>query len=211
MDADRPVCPGVVSPEVFSAKPRKDHAMLRTGQGASRNRCATAASSISAARRSTTSPAIRPSATPPQTVAAHLRHEGRSGQPRRHDLRGGRRPPLDLFPARRKTRDDLQRRMVGHRSDRRSHLRHVRPLARSRRVLRHRHGDEARRADRAARPRRQSAATTTTTSATTISTWSMPWCRRRPRAIRNSTRSRTSRCRPCAWCARTTTASSFPA
>ena len=31
----------------------------------------------------TTHPAFRGAA---QTVAAHLRHEGRSGQPRRHDL-----------------------------------------------------------------------------------------------------------------------------
>ena len=42
--------------------------------------------------------------------------------------------------------------------DRRSHLRHVRPLARPRRVVRHRHGDEARRAAGAVRACRQSPA-----------------------------------------------------
>ena len=127
-----------------------------------------------------------------------------------HDLRGGRRPPLDLFPA----AQDPRRPAAAHGRpphDRRLHLRHVRPLARSRRLVRHRHGDEARRAAQAARLRRQPGRTITATSATTTSTWSTRWCRRRPRAIRNSITSRTSRCRRCAWCARTTTASSSPA
>ena len=85
----------------------------------------------------------------------HLRPEGRSGQPRHDDLRGGRRAALDLFPA----REDARRSAAPHgrpSQDRRLHLRHVRPLARPRRVVRHRHGDEARCADRAVRPRRQS-------------------------------------------------------
>ena len=60
---------------------------------------------------------------------------------------GGRHSIYFLRP---QTRDDLQRRMVGHRQIADAHLRHVRPLARSRRLVRHRHGDEARRAAGAA-------------------------------------------------------------
>ena len=45
----------------------------------------------------------------------HLRHEGRSGQSRRHDLRGGRRPPLDLFPASRRPATTCSGASIGHR------------------------------------------------------------------------------------------------
>ena len=47
---------------------------------------------------------------------------------------------------------------------------------------------------------------TIATFATTIFTRSMRWCRRRPRAIRNSIIGRTCRYQRCAWCAKTTTA-----
>ena len=92
---------------------------------------------------------------------------------------------------------------------RRSHLRHVRPLARSRRVVRHRHGDEARRAARAARLRRQ--------PAELLPAHPRQRHLRRLRGGAAAGRAqsgvlparRTSRCRRCAWCARTTTASSI--
>ena len=170
------------------------------------NRCATAASSMSAASGSTTSPPIRRSATPPRTVAAiyDMKADPANRDTMTYEEDGGRHSIYFLRP---KTRDDLQRRMDGAPQDRRPDLRHVRPLARPRRVVRHRHGDEAGRAAGAARLRRQPARTTIATSATTTPTWSTRWCRRRPRAIRNSIRSRTSRCRRCASCARTTTAS----
>ena len=44
-----------------------------------------------------------------------LRHEGRSGQSRHHDLRGGRRPPLDLFPASRRPATTCRSASDGHR------------------------------------------------------------------------------------------------
>src|SRR5580704_1950623 len=77
-----------------------------------------------------------------------LRHEGRSGASRRDDLRGGWRPPFDLFPARALARGFA----AAH--DRpsaycRFHLRPVRALAGPRRLLHHRHGDEFGRAARA--------------------------------------------------------------
>ena len=53
---------------------------------------------------------------------------------------GGRHSIYFLRP---RTREDLQRRMVGAPQDRRHDLWHVRPLARPRRLVRHRHGDEA--------------------------------------------------------------------
>ena len=81
-------------------------------------------------------------------------------------LRGGRRPPLDLFPAAAHAR----RPAAAHgraSQDRRSDLRHVRPLARSRRLLRHRHGDEARRVASRRTPMPTISCATTATSATT--------------------------------------------
>ena len=71
--------------------------MLRTARSIW-NRCATAAWSMSAASGSTTSPRHPAFRDGGADRRRHLRHEGRSGPPRRHDLRGGRRPPLDLFP-----------------------------------------------------------------------------------------------------------------
>src|SRR5215472_697961 len=85
-----------------------------------------------------------------------LRHEGRPGEPRRHELRGGRRAPFDLLPA----GEDARRPAAAHGGPppyRRPDLRHVRPFARPRRLLRHRHGDEARCPGRALRPPREPA------------------------------------------------------
>ena len=86
-----------------------------------------------------------------------LRHEGRSGASRGHDLRGGWRAPFHLFPPRALARGFA----AAH--DRpsaycRFHLRPVRALAGPRRLLHHRHGDEPGRAAGAQRPSRQRAA-----------------------------------------------------
>ena len=140
-----------------------------------------------------------------------LRHEGRSGQPRHHELRGGRRPPLDLFPAARRPATTCSAAWTRHRK-----------------IADFTYGMFGRSPDHvasfvtgmamkpdaltaAATPTPTISRTITATSATTTPMSSTRWCRRRPRAIRNSTTSRTSRCRRCAWCARTTTASSSPA
>ena len=88
-------------------------------------------------------PAFRNAA---QTVAALYDMKADPALARRDDIRGRWRPPRDLFPARALARGSAAAhdRPPAHR---RFHLRHVRPLARSRRVLRHRHGDEARRVE----------------------------------------------------------------
>ena len=57
-------------------------------------------------------PAFREAA---KTVAGDLRHQGRSGEPRRHDLRGGRRAPFDLFPAPEDPRGPAEAQRTRHR------------------------------------------------------------------------------------------------
>ena len=88
----------------------------------------------------TTHPAFRNAAG---TVAAiyDMKADPANRDSMTYEEDGGRHSIYFLRP---KTRDDLQRRIGRPPQDRRFHLRHVRPLARSRGVLRHRHGDESR-------------------------------------------------------------------
>ena len=155
----------------------------------------------------TTHPAFRNAA---QTVAGALRHEGRSGAiapTMTYEEDGGRH---SIYFLRARSRDDLQRRMIGHR-----------------RIADFTYGLFGRSPDHVAsfitgmamKPDELNAPNAHAdnllryyrTPATTISTSSTRCCRRRPRAIRISISSRICRCRPCAWCARTMTAWSFPA
>ena len=125
-------------------------------------------------------------------------------------LRGGRCTPFDLFPAPAQPRRPAAAH-GGPSQDRRSHLRDVRPLARPRRVLRDRHGDEARRAAGAVRVRRQCPALLPP----------HPRQRRLCGLCRGAAAGRAQSgvlsqaehpgADACAWCARTTTASSSPA
>ena len=86
-------------------------------------------------------PAFRNAA---QTVAALYDMKADPALARGDDLRGRRRPPLDLFLARPLARGSAAAhdRPSPHR---RFHLWHVRPLAGSRFIVCHRHGDEGRR------------------------------------------------------------------
>src|SRR5262249_62322209 len=91
------------------------------------------------------------------TAAGVITQEG--GPPNReyYGQGGGGGPPLDLFPAPAPARG-LAAAHAGAPPYLRSHLRHVRPFARSCRLLRHRDGTQARRTTASLRARRQSPA-----------------------------------------------------
>ena len=99
----------------------------------------------------TAHPAFRNAA---RTVAAmyDMKADPANRETMTYEEEGGRH---SIYFLRAKDRDDLQRRMVGHRKIADMSYGHVRPLAGPRRELRDRHGDEARRARPAVRQRRQ--------------------------------------------------------
>src|SRR5262249_35347811 len=109
---------------------------------------------------------------------------------------GGRHSIYFLRP---RTRDDLERRMVGHRMIADLTFGMFGRSPRARRAC-----DAPRARCRRPAPMPTICCAPPATSATTTSMSSTPWCRRRLRATRNSISVRTSRCRPCEWCARRT-------